>query len=93
MIAVAGDPVELRQKQVYLNGEHQFEGYAYYARREERLAGDNLGPLRVPRGRLFVLGDNRDNSNDSASWKDPVTGESVYFLPLTRVTGKIRGAY
>jgi signal peptidase I len=93
VIAVGGDTVELRQKKVYLNGEPQLEIYAYYARPGEELAGDTLGPLTVPEGHLFVLGDNRDNSNDSASWKDPGTGEPLYFLPLSAVTGKVRGVY
>ncbi|MDD5208043.1 MAG: signal peptidase I [Elusimicrobiales bacterium] len=93
VIAVAGDTIELRQKQVYLNGEHLYERHAYYARKDEILAGDTLGPLTVPRDHIFVLGDNRDNSNDSASWKNPDTGEPLYFLPLSAVTGKVRGVY
>lgn len=93
VIAVGGDTVELRQKKVYLNGEPQLEIYAYYARPDEALTGDNLGPLTVPEGRVFLLGDNRDNSNDSASWRDPATGEPLYFLPLSSVTGKVRGVY
>lgn len=93
VIAVAGDSVELREKRVYINGEPQYERYAYYARPGELLQGDNLGPLTVPAGHLFVLGDNRDNSNDSSSWKDPATGAPLYFLPLAAVTGKVRGAY
>ena len=93
VIAVGGDTVELKLKKVYLNGEPQYESYAYYARPGEILAGDNLGPLTVPPGCLFVLGDNRDNSNDSASWKNPATGEPLYFLPLSAVTGRVRGMY
>ncbi len=92
VIASGGDTVELRMKQVYLNGEHQFESYAFYARPDEILAGDNLGPLTVPPDHVFVLGDNRDNSDDSASWKDP-GGAPLYFLPLSAVTGKVRGGY
>lgn len=93
VIAVAGDTVELRSKKVYLNGEPQLETYAYYARPEEALAGDSLGPLAVPEGALFVLGDNRDNSSDSSSWRDPGTGEPLHFLPVSSVTGKVRGVY
>jgi len=93
VIAVGGDTIELREKRVYLNGEEQHEEYAYYARAGEKLAGDTLGPLKVPEGTVFLLGDNRDNSNDSSSWKNPATGEPIYFLPLSEVAGKVRGFY
>ncbi|OGS62254.1 MAG: signal peptidase I [Elusimicrobia bacterium RIFOXYB2_FULL_62_6] len=93
VIAVAGDTVEIKSKEVFLNGEKLLETYARHTRPDDTLDGDNLGPLTVPEGALFVLGDNRDESMDSATWKDPATGEKVYFLKREAVTGRIRGIY
>ncbi|MBI5211042.1 MAG: signal peptidase I [Elusimicrobia bacterium] len=93
VIAVPGDAVEIREKKVYLNGSALTEFYAQHTRGEERLQGDSLGPITVPEGSLFVLGDNRDESKDSSVWVDPATGEPVRFLPLKNVRGLVRGFY
>lgn len=93
VIAVAGDTVELRDKTVFVNGEKLLETYIRHSRPNDILDGDNLGPLAVPQGALFVLGDNRDESSDSATWKDPATGRKIYFLKREAVTGRIRGIY
>ena len=93
VIALPGDTVELRAKKVLVNGVELDENYTQHTRAEERLAGDNLGPLTVPPKGIFVLGDNRDESKDSSVWKDPDDGEPIYFLPRRRVTGLVRGFY
>lgn len=93
VIAVGGDTIELREKKVYLNGEPQFESYAWYERAGESLKGDTMPPVTVPESALFLLGDNRDNSNDSAYWINPATGRPPLLLPVTEVTGKVRGVY
>ena len=93
LIAVEGDTIEIKDKEVRVNGEKLYEPYTQHTRPGETLDGDNLGPFTVPPGRVFVLGDNRDNSGDSSTWKNPETGEKLYFLPLTSVTGRIRGIY
>ena len=46
--------------EVLVNGEKLFEPYSRHTRPDELLDGDNLGPLTVPEGALFVLGDNRE---------------------------------
>jgi signal peptidase I len=82
-VAVAGDEVEIRDKQLFLNGEIVDEPYVVFkgdqAGRSRGLPGDNYGPRVVPDGSIFCLGDNRDNSLDSRFW-GPV--------PLSYVKGR-----
>lgn len=49
-------------------------------------AGDNLAPLTVPAGMMFVLGDNRDNSRDSR-WP-AAASDAVGLVPLERLVGR-----
>src|SRR5262249_4614821 len=79
VIGLPGDVVEIRAKKVFLNGREQDEPYVKHTRAGERLIGDDLGPVTVPADGLFVLGDNRDESEDSSVWKD-AAGERVYFV-------------
>lgn len=89
VIGVAGDTIELKRKAIYLNGALQAEPYATHTRSKERLIGDELGPWKVPEGSLFLLGDNRDESEDSTAWKDS-SGKAIPFVPVESVRGIVR---
>jgi signal peptidase I len=89
VIAVPGDDVQLKDKKVYLNGSLLEEPFTMHTRAQERLVGDNLGPLKVPADSFFVLGDDRDESYDSTAWKDPKTGAPIYFLPVKNIKGRL----
>ncbi|MEO6387575.1 MAG: signal peptidase I [Croceibacterium sp.] len=47
---------------------------------------DTTAPVVVPEGRLFMMGDNRDNSEDSRF--PPVAGEGVGLVPIDNVVGR-----
>ncbi|MGD0566390.1 MAG: signal peptidase I [Candidatus Goldiibacteriota bacterium] len=71
-MGVAGDIIEIRDKELYVNGIKANEPYVthkdpiLYAKNE--WVRDNYGPVTVPQGSFFVMGDNRDFSLDSRFW-------------------------
>lgn len=65
VIGLPGDTIELREGYLYLNGEKVEEPYISDEYRTGRL--NTFGPYTVPEGKYFVMGDHRNNSNDSRS--------------------------
>jgi len=89
VIALEGEKVEIRDKQVFINDKAIEEPYKVhsdsqvYAKNDtyhyDDAIRDNYGPVVVPPGQVFVMGDNRDNSADSRYWG---------FLPLSYIKGR-----
>jgi signal peptidase I len=84
VLAVEGQSVEIKNKIVYVDGKIVSEPLSAKHIDNRILpmdysARDNFGPEQVPAGYLFVLGDNRDNSQDSREWG---------FLDMSLIKGK-----
>src|SRR6188472_615234 len=86
VIGLPGNTVELRAKKVYINGQPLDEPYVHFltpasdgSEVTSMDVRERYGPVTVPADQYFVMGDNRDNSQDSRYWG---------FLPRDYVKGR-----
>ena len=78
VIGLPGDQVEIRERKIYINDRLIEDPWGHFSSSEPG-GRDTYGPIMVPPNSLFVMGDNRDNSEDSRYWG---------FVPLDDVLGK-----
>ncbi len=80
VVGLPGDVIEVRNKQLYRNGEAVHEDYIIHLRNGFDGPLDNMRPFKIMEDQYFVMGDNRDNSEDSRAWgtvhRDQIYGKA-----------------
>jgi signal peptidase I len=83
-VAVAGDRVEVRSRDLFLDGKAADTSYVQHMDLDAFPPDDprlQFGPFTVPPDHFFGMGDNRDNSLDSRFW-GPIPRQNIFGRPF-----------
>jgi signal peptidase I len=82
VVGLPGETLEVRHRNVYINGQRLEEPYVVHIDPREIDNRDNFGPVTIPADQFFMMGDNRDNSYDSRYWgfasKESMIGKPLF---------------
>jgi len=79
VVGIGGETIKIKNKQVYIDGKAVDDPHAFFTDINFIPKRDNMDSILVPKGKIFVMGDNRDASFDGRFWG---------FVDLDKVKGK-----
>jgi signal peptidase I len=91
IVALGGETIEIKGHQFYINGQQVSIPFVV----EDPKVIEDYGPVTVPKGEYFLIGDNLGNSLDSRTWNPPTVKPDAIRGKVTVIkdgaTGKMRG--
>jgi signal peptidase I len=80
VIGLSGEKIEIKKGRVFVNDAELSQPFETFK------SEDDFGPIVVPEGEFFLLGDNRSQSLDSRYWKNPT-------IKRADISGKVGQIY
>ena len=104
VIGLPGERIELRRKKILINGQPLDEPYVHLLEPPSPEGSpkkddvrEEYGPVTIPAGQYFMMGDNRDNSQDSRFWgflpRSYVKGEALFIYFSFEENGSVANLF
>lgn len=79
VIGIGGEKIEIKKGKVFINEVELNQPFEFSQ------SEDDFGPIVIPEGEFFLLGDNRSESLDSRYWKKPTIKREDIFSKVTNI--------
>ena len=82
VVGLGGETLQIQSGKVLVNGKELKETFSFIS------SSKNFGPITIPEGRFFVMGDNRPAAYDSTGWREPTIGKDDMAGKVIKIVGE-----